>query len=221
MTQREPAPAIDAVRRAVDIEQGDEAAHVTVSLTTNLSQAPVQLWPRLTDPAELAKWYGPVQGDLREGGSFAAPGGAHGRVLEAAAPHQLSLTWEYGNSVDALEIRLDPEDDGTTELELTHTSDLAPEVFEEFGPGAIAVGWEIALMGLAAYTDGWHHTCQGDVPVPGPLWLASGQAAEYVRGWSIRWAAASIAAGTDEELARRGEAATARAYGGAPADAEV
>jgi len=221
MTMDGSIPAMDAVRRSVDIEPDGETVHLRTELTSNLAEAPAQLWPHLTDPAELSRWYGPVTGDLREGGRYSAAGGAGGSILEVSAPHKLSLTWEYGTNVDGLLIRLDPEDDGTTELSIVHTSELPREIFEQYGPGASALGWEIALLGLASYTGGWARSCQDEVPQPGPLWLAGPDGSRFVRAWSIRWAAASVAAGTDEEIARQGEIATATAYGAGPVDAPV
>ncbi|MCS6712274.1 SRPBCC domain-containing protein [Brachybacterium sp. EF45031] len=214
MPETATAPAIDAVTRTVDLMPEDDRLHVRTTLRTNLAVPAARVWPLLTDPAELATWYGPVQGDLREGGAFTALGGASGRILRVEEPHRLSLTWEYAGQADPLELFLDPEDDGTTELRLVHEVTMAQEVFDRFGPGATAVGWDLALLGLAARTEGWRTTCQALVPVPGPAWLVSEEGREYVRAWSIRWAAASIAAGTDETAARRAEAETTRAYGG-------
>ncbi|MFC0676040.1 SRPBCC domain-containing protein [Brachybacterium hainanense] len=209
-------PAMDAVRRGLEIEADGEAVRLRIELTSNIAESPAQLWPHLTDPSELSRWYGPVGGDLREGGEYSAAGGAGGRILEVSAPHKLALTWEYGTNVDSLLLRLDPEDDGTTELSLVHTCEMPREIFAQYGPGASALGWEIALLGLAAYTGGWAATCQGEVPQPGPQWLTGPEGADFVRAWSIRWAAASVAAGTEEEAARRGELATATAYGAGP-----
>jgi len=202
--------AVDAVQRTVDLEDLGPSVRVTTSLRTTLGDAPSALWPMLTRPALLETWYGPV---TVADGAFEAVGGAHGGVLEAEAPHRLRLSWEYGTNVDDLAIALDPEDDGTTELRLVHVADVPHEVFDRFGPGATALGWDIALLGLAARTGAWRELCL-DVPAPSAVWLASEDGARYVRAWSIRWAAASVAAGTDETVARRGEVETARAYGG-------
>lgn len=204
---------VDAVRRSVEIDAAADSVAVRCQLTTGLGLPPARLWPLITQADELATWYGPVAGDLREGGAFSTVGGAHGKILEAAPPHRLELTWEYGDATDPLTIELDPEDDGTTALRLIHTSRMSREMFDRFGPGAMAVGWEIALLGLAARTEGWSEFCL-QVPTPTPLWLASPEGARYVRHWSIRWAAASVAAGTDDARARSAEIETARAYGG-------
>ncbi|MFC7374011.1 SRPBCC domain-containing protein [Brachybacterium sp. GCM10030267] len=217
MTVTESLPVIDAVRRELEIDEqlheGRALVRTVLTLTTNITRAPAQLWPLLTRPDQLARWFGPVAGDLREGGRFEAPEGAVGRILHVEAPHKISLTWDRGGAEDPLLIRLDPEDDGTTELRVRHTTLIERDEFDRVGPGLAAVDWEIALLALAALTDGWRASCLLDVPTPTPAWLDSAEGAEHVRAWSVRWAAEAIAAGVDETTARRGEAATASAYG--------
>lgn len=213
MTVTESLSVVGAVRRALEIDertshQGHPLVRAVLTLTTNLDRAPAQLWPLLTRPGELARWFGPVAGELHEGGSFTAPAGVHGRILEVEAPHRLTLSWTSSSGEDPLLIRLDPEDDGTTLLHLRHTALVDVEEFERTGPGALAIGWELALLALAAETDGWRSSCLGSVPTPTPEWRRGPQAAAYLRAWSVRWAAEAVAAGVDEGVARRGEAAT-------------
>jgi uncharacterized protein YndB with AHSA1/START domain len=224
-----PAATVDAVQRTVEIiregpdgqDEPDQVQapaagrplQVRTTLVTQLALAPADLWPMITDPSLLARWYGPVGGDLREGGRFTAAGGTGGRIETVEAPHLLELSWGPEEASGPLVLRLDPTDEGTTELALSHTVTLDPDVFAQYGPGAWALGWDIALLGLAGFSNGWAQDPQMAVPTPTPVWLASPAGAEYVRAWSIRWAAASVAAGTDEDLARRGEAASSAAYG--------
>lgn len=220
MTVTESLPAVDAVRRALEIDErplegtdgsaGTRRVRVVLTLTTNISRAPAQLWPLLASPHELSHWFGPVHGELREGGRFEAPGGACIRVIQVQEPHRIGLAWDRGAGEEPVLLRLDPEDDGTTALAVRHTLELDAEEFERTGPGAIALDWELALLSLAARTDGWHATCLSPVPVPSSAWLDGPQGAAYVRAWAVRWAAESIAAGVDEESARRGEAETLR-----------
>lgn len=228
------AGIVDAVSRSVEVERGDGIVDLTARLRTTLGGAPSELWPELTEADRLAQWYGPVEIDPAETDSaesepaaadatpeadgageraFRTIGGARGRVLAAVPPHQLDLTWEYADNVDRLEIRLDPEEDGTSRLTLQQIARLPEATFDAYGPGAVGIGWDIAILGFVARTGAWREL-RLDVPVASPAWLASSEGADMVRAWSIRWAAASVAAGTDEDAARRAENETTRAYGG-------
>lgn len=214
MTVTEPLPVVDAVRRELELDEqsreGRRRVRAVLTLTTNIDRSPAQLWPLLTRPAQLGRWFGPVSGELGEGGSFRAPHGASGRILQAAEPHRLSLTWDQGRGEEPLQIRSDPEDDGTSRLQLRSTVLVDAQEFARHGPGALAISWELALLALAAHTDGWRSSCLTPAPLPTPEWLHSAQGAEYVRAWSVRWAAQAIAAGVDETTARRGETETTR-----------
>ena len=63
MTATESLPALEAVRRELEIDEQAPGGHPQVravlTLTTNLDLAPAQLWPLLTRPEELEAWYGP------------------------------------------------------------------------------------------------------------------------------------------------------------------
>ncbi|WP_341856982.1 hypothetical protein [Brachybacterium sp. GPGPB12] len=65
-------------------------------------------------------------------------------MLEVEEPHRLSLLWEQIGEEDPLQIRLDPEDDGTTPLRPRHTVLVPRERFDRGGPGEVALGWELA-----------------------------------------------------------------------------
>src|SRR5690625_769583 len=79
-------------------------------------------------------------------------------------------------------------------------------------PGLVAIGWELALVRLAAATGGWRAACLRDVPVPTAQWLAGREGGEHLRAWAVRWAAQAMAVGVDEHTARRGERETVAAY---------
>jgi uncharacterized protein YndB with AHSA1/START domain len=134
MTVTESLPALEAVRRELEIDEQAPGGHPQVravlTLTTTLDLAPARLWPLLTRPAELAAWYGPVEGDLAEGGGCTAPDGVRGRVLEVEEPHRLTLVREQDGAESLFVLRLDPEDDGTTQLSLRHTVLVTRERFD-------------------------------------------------------------------------------------------
>ena len=113
------------------------------------------VWDACTDPERLGRWFLPVTGEFRVGGTFALEGNAHGEILRCQAPHLLSLTWAYGDRpVDEVALRLSPDKDGGTVLELEHATvsglvewdgqmlDVLPDV---------GAGWEMGLFALGMY----------------------------------------------------------------------
>lgn len=220
MTRTQPLPAVDAVRRCLEIEDLGDRVRTGIVLTTALDAAPAQLWPLFSDHDRLRAWYGPVEGELAEHGRLRTPTGADVQVLEVEAPHKLSLAWRRGGAEDPVLIRLDPQDDGTAELSVRHSTLIPADVFARTGPGIAAIGWEIAVLALAAECDGWRSSCLLSTPAPTSAWLASPEGREHMRAWSVRWAAESVAAGICEERARAGEAETTRllldVHGGSP-----
>lgn len=210
MTRTQPLPAVDAVRRCLEIDDLGDHVRTTIILSTILDTAPAQLWPLLTAPDRLRTWYGPVAGDFSEHGTLRTATGADVQVLEVEAPHKLSLAWRSGGSDDPVLIRLDPEDDGSCELRLRHATLMPRSDFDRCGPGIVAIGWEVALLALAAATDAWRAGCLIAAPAPTAHWLAGPEGRAHVRAWAVRWAAEAVAAGVDERVARAGEAETIR-----------
>jgi uncharacterized protein YndB with AHSA1/START domain len=81
------------------------------------------LWDACTNPERLHRWYVPVTGDLRVGGSFQQVNMGSGTILECDAPQLLKVS--LGGGADEIELRLSPGPaDGTTMLELQHATTL-------------------------------------------------------------------------------------------------
>jgi len=79
------------------------------------------VWDACTDPERLRRWYVPVTGDLRVGGSFAQEMMGGGEVLVCEAPTYLKVS--LGGGADELELRLTAAGD-STELELQHATTI-------------------------------------------------------------------------------------------------
>ena len=69
------------------------------------------------------------------------------RRAQLHTAHRLSITWEYGGQISWVDVELTAVDDGTRLL-LEHTAPVDPENWEQYGPGAVGIGWEMALWGL-------------------------------------------------------------------------
>jgi uncharacterized protein YndB with AHSA1/START domain len=135
------------------------AGEARVAVIRRRYAAPVDdVWNACTVPDRLDRWFLPVSGDLRAGGTFALAGNAGGEIRRCEPPHRLSLTWVYGDRpVDEVELTLTPDGDGTL-LELEHATVLGEVEYEGTLVDVIAgvgAGWELPLHNaLPAYLRG-------------------------------------------------------------------
>lgn len=170
--------------------------------------APIEdVWDALTNRERLPRWFLPVSGELTLGGRYQFAGNAGGTVLECEPPRRLLATWEYGGEVTWVEVRLTEDGDGTT-LRLQHTAPHDPGRWAEFGPGAVGVGWDSGLLGLALHL-------RGEAPMELEAkiaWDGSEEGRSFMTASSAAWAEAAIAGGGDEAAARAAAARTTAAY---------
>jgi uncharacterized protein YndB with AHSA1/START domain len=160
-----------------------EGETVSVLLRRTYQAEAADVWDALTDPERLRRWFLPVSGDLREGGTFALEGNASGDILACEPPHLLRVT--FGGPESIVEVRLRAEKSGaaaSTVFELEHA---VPIAMAGSGAGALWVGpgWDGAVLGLGLYL-------YGDV-APDPVAAASSpEAQEYSRRSIDLWATA-------------------------------
>lgn len=189
---------INAVRRRVGsrVLEAGEARVATISRTYDTTVE--DLWDACTNPERIRRWFLPVTGDLRMGGRYQVEGNAGGTVERCDPPKGFAATWEYGGEVSWIEVRLDPDPAGGTRFELEHVAHVDDDRWAQFGPGAVGIGWELGLLGLA------RHLASGESldPAAGMVWPVSDEGRGFVALSSDRWCAASIAAGTPEDAAR-------------------
>lgn len=202
-----PAEHLRAIHRRIDTTQRDGTEVKRLTATRTYRADLDEVWNALTTPDRIPRWFLPVSGDLRLGGRYRLEGNASGEVLECEPPQHLAITWEYADEVSWVDVRLTSLGD-QTRLELVHLAPADPAKWAEFGPGAVGVGWEMALMGLAA------HLTAGDGgdPVAVAAWMGSPDGIAFMTGSSIAWGEASIAAGEDPKQARAAAARCTAAY---------
>jgi uncharacterized protein YndB with AHSA1/START domain len=173
-----------------------------------------EVWDALTSPERVPRWLTPVSGDLRQGGRFQLEGNAGGDVLSCAPPHRLSITWEYAGQMSWVDVELTAVEGGTRLL-LEHTAPVDPDTWEKFGPGAVGIGWEMALMGLHEHL----RTPDAD-PAEMAAWMVGPEGRAYLvalmTGCSGEWTEMSIAFGTDPVIARTAGERCAAAYTASP-----
>jgi uncharacterized protein YndB with AHSA1/START domain len=205
---------ISSIDRRVGSRTLDAGEARTVTITRVYDTPHDDLWDACTNPERISRWFLPVSGDLRPGGRYELQGNASGTIERCEPPHSLAATWEYGGQVSWVELRLTAEPAGGTRFALEHIAHVDDDMWAQFGPGAVGVGWDQGLLGLSL-----HVASGGEGPDRGAVeaWQASDDGRRFVTLSSERWAEASIAAGTDPEEARAAGARTTDAYTGEPA----
>jgi uncharacterized protein YndB with AHSA1/START domain len=171
------------------------------------------LWEALTSKERIPRWFLPVEGDLQLGGRYQLKGNAGGTITRCEPPKAFGVTWEFGGDVSWLEVQLQPTRDGSAFLQLEHIARVPDDRWKQYGPGAVGVGWDMALYGLSK------HIATG---APNDArefmaWIGSPEGKGFIRHSSDDWCRASIAGGTDAELAKASAARTTAFYTGEPA----
>ena len=175
---------------------------------------PADLWNALTDAERIPRWFLPITGDLEVGGRYALEGNASGTVESCDAPHAFAITWEMMGAPSWVTVTLTPSARGT-ELELVHEAHVPEEFWGVYGPGAVGIGWDGALMGLGL------HLASG-ANVTGELAEAfpfTDEGRAFFRAAADGWTDAAIASGEDAALMRAAGDGAYAFYTTAPEDA--
>lgn len=171
------------------------------------------LWDAVTNAARIPRWFLPITGDLQVGGRFQLEGNAGGVVERCDEPSLLAVTWEYGPMVSWLVVTLTVSDGGTS-LELAHEAPVDPEMWDQFGPGAVGVGWDLALMGLGLHLESGvsvdHEAAAGFTLTPDGL--------AFVQRAAAGWADAAVGDGDEAGPAHDAAARTVAFYTTVPDD---
>jgi uncharacterized protein YndB with AHSA1/START domain len=203
---------INAVTRQVGtrVLEAGQARTLTISQTYDASVDDV--WDACTNPERIPRWFLPVSGDLRLGGRYQLEGNASGQIERCDPPKSFAATWEYGGEVSWIEVRLSAAGADRTRFELEHTAHVDDERWTEYGPGAVGVGWDLGLIGLAI------HLSSGRAvdPQQSAAWAGSDEGTAFMSMSSRLWGDASVAAGTDEAAARAAADRTTAFYTAAP-----
>jgi uncharacterized protein YndB with AHSA1/START domain len=202
---------INATRRTVGRRTLEVGEAWTTTISRTYDAGVEELWDACTNPERIPRWFLPVSGELRLGGRYQLEGNAGGTIERCDPPHGFAATWEYGGDVSGIEVRLVPEAEGRTRLELDHVAHVDDARWTEFGPGATGVGWELGLMGLGLHLAGGQAVDSEEVAA----WSASDEGRKFMTRSSQGWRDASIAAGTDPEAAEAAATRTTAAYTGA------
>jgi uncharacterized protein YndB with AHSA1/START domain len=202
------AHQINAVRRQVGtrVLEAGEARTVTISqiYDTDIDD----LWDACTNIERLPRWFTTVTGDLRLHGHYQIEKNASGTIESCDPPHSFAATWEYDGAASWIEVRLTPETQARTRFELEHIALVGDERWDEFGPGAVGVGWDLTVMGL------FLHVASGDALDSRAVeaWTTSADGKRFMTLSSEGWRDASIAAGAPRDAATAAADRTTAAY---------
>ena len=201
---------IEAIRRETATADLPAGGGRTVRLQRDYDAPIEDVWNALTNPERLSRWFLPVSGDYRLGGRYQLEGNAGGEILACSAPNRLKVSWFYGEpaspaDVSEVEIRLSAVNDETTRVVLLHTATVPEDRWAEFGPGAVGVGWDGGMLGLALHLRG---ESVGD-----PMaWQLSDEGRAWATKSSEAWGEANRAAGAAPEAVAQGVANTTAFY---------
>ncbi|MGW5054526.1 SRPBCC family protein [Actinokineospora sp. NPDC004072] len=186
-----------------------EARVLTISQT--YKGAVEDVWDAITNPERLPRWFLPVTGDLRLGGRYQLEGNAGGVVERCDPPTSFAATWEFGGEVSWIEVTLTPVGDGVR-FQLEHVAHVDDQRWAEYGPGAVGIGWDLAVLGLAQHLGG----DPAVDPASAAEWTASAEGIAFMTAASARWQAASVAAGADPAAAQAAADRVTAFYTGQP-----
>ncbi|MCT4357131.1 SRPBCC family protein [Streptomyces sp. Je 1-79] len=204
--------AINEVHREVGTRQVKAGDAATVLLRRTYDAEVADVWDAVTSPERISRWFLPVSGELKLGGTYQLEGNAGGEILECVPPERLRVSWLFGPDpgFSEVEVRLTPEADGRTVFDLEHVAVVPEEFAGQFGPGAVGVGWDLALLGLGRYLTG------GEISREEMLaWSESAEAREGMRLSGELWGSAYAASGAAPDVVAATTAATIAFYTGA------
>jgi uncharacterized protein YndB with AHSA1/START domain len=168
------------------------------------------VWDAITNPERIPRWFIAISGDLRLGGRYQLEGNASGQITTCEPPRTLDVTWEYGGEVSWVQVRLAELSDGGTSLRLEHIAYVPDELWNQYGPGAAGVGWDLGLLAL-----GRHLETGATLDLKeGEQWPTTEEGKDFVSRSSDEWCRASIADGTPETAAREAAGRTTAFYTG-------
>jgi uncharacterized protein YndB with AHSA1/START domain len=201
---------LGAVQRSVVALEVEGQPARAVVLTRVYDTDIDDLWDALTHRERIPRWFMPVEGDLRLGGRYQLIGNAGGTITDCAPPSHLGVTWEMQGQVSWVEVRLAKEGVDRTRFTLKHTAHLSP-FWDQYGPGAVGVGWEGGLLGMALYL------ADPDAEkIDESKFAMSPEGKAFFVGSAEAWGEAAIASGDAPDQARTAARNTAAFYTGQP-----
>ena len=120
---------------------------------------------------------------------------------------------DTGSPADVSEVvvSLAADGDASTVVELEHTAVVPDEMWTQYGPGAVGVGWEGGFLGLGAPLRGRNDRRRR------AAWPYTAEGHDFYSRSSAAWGEANAAAGADPETVAANVASTTEFYSPEPA----
>jgi uncharacterized protein YndB with AHSA1/START domain len=199
---------INAVRRTVGTRAIDAGQAHVVTVSQSYDTDPADLWDAVTDIGRIPRWFLPITGDLRIGGTYQLQGQAGGTVLTCDPPNNFTATWEYGGNVSWIDVTISAEGPDRARLRVEHIIPGDDQIWRDFGPGAVGMGWDSMVLGLAMHLDGGRSID----PSFGPQWTGTEDGHRFLTLSGDQWYAANVAGGQEPAVARAMADRCLRAY---------
>ncbi len=204
------ARVLGAVTRSVRNFEKDGKPASAVTLTRLYDTSTDDLWDALTSAKRIPRWFLPVEGELKLGGKYQLKGNAGGTITACTPPRHFAATWEFGGGVSWIDVKVTAERD-QARMTLEHTA-IIEDHWNQFGPGAVGIGWDLALMGLAQHlatgVSADHEAAEA--------WMGSPNGKAFMSESGEFWRAAHVASGVDAASARERSDRTIAFYRGEP-----
>jgi uncharacterized protein YndB with AHSA1/START domain len=207
MFSTSPTDHVGAETRSVATGARDGVTTKIATAVRTYSTDRDDLWSALTEPERLERWFMPIVGDVRVGGQYQLVGNAGGTIEACERPERFAVTWEMQGMVSWVEVTLAAAEGGTT-LRLRHEAPFDEGFWAQYGPGAVGVGWDLALMGLGLHLDSGA-TLE---PAEAEAWSTSQEGVQFATAAANGWADAAVADGDDPAAAREAAERTIAFY---------
>jgi len=204
------AGMLGLVTRKVRHFEKDGKPAATVTLTRLYDTDVDDLWEALTSAERIPRWFLPVEGELKLGGKYQLKGNAGGTITACTPPTHFAATWEFGGGLSWIDVNVTPER-GKARMTLEHTA-ILEDHWTQFGPGAVGIGWDLALMGLV------RHLASG-TPVDqatAMAWMSSANGKAFMSQSGEFWRAAHVESGEDPASAKERSDRTIAFFRGEP-----
>jgi uncharacterized protein YndB with AHSA1/START domain len=204
------ASVLGAVTRTVRNFEKDGKPATAVTLTRLYDTDVEDLWDGLTNAKRIPRWFLPIEGELKLGGKYQLKGNAGGTITACTPPRHFAATWEFGGGVSWIDVKVTGES-SKARMTLEHTA-IIEEHWNQFGPGAVGIGWDLALMGLAQHlatgVSADHEAAEA--------WMRSPNGKAFMSESGEFWCAAHVASGVDPASAKERSDRTIAFFRGEP-----